>query len=74
MPRLRINEVAAAQSMNLSQLQRQADIAVRTARRYWFNTNSGNTTGEALDQLSLTILGKIAAVLGVSVKELIEDD
>lgn len=74
MPRLRINEVAEAQDVNLSQLQRKADIAVRTARRYWFNTNSGNTTGDPLDQLSLPILGRIAAVLGVSVKELIEDD
>lgn len=74
MPRLRIREVAEAQNVNLSQLQRKADIAVRTARRYWFNTKSGNTTGEPLEELSLPILGRIAAVLGVSVKDLIEDD
>jgi hypothetical protein len=59
--------------MNLSQLQRKADIAVRTARRYWFNTRSGNVTGEPLEELSLEVLGRIARALEVSVKDLIDD-
>jgi transcriptional regulator with XRE-family HTH domain len=73
MPKLRVREVAESKSMNLSQLQRKADIAVRTARRYWFNTRSGNVTGEPLEELSLEVLGRIAQALEVSVKDLIDD-
>jgi transcriptional regulator with XRE-family HTH domain len=73
MPRLRVREIAESQNMNLSQLQRKADIAVRTARRYWFNTRSGNVTGEPLEELSLEVLGRIARALEVSVKDLIDD-
>lgn len=74
MPRLRVREVAEQQGMNLSQLQRKADIAVRTARRYWFNTKTGNVTGEPMEELHLGILKQIADALGVQPTDLIEND
>lgn len=74
MPRLRVREVAEQQGMNLSQLQRKANVAVRTARRYWFNTKSGNVTGEQLEELHLGVLKQIADALGVKPTDLIDND
>ncbi len=74
MTKLRVNEVAKERGMNLSQLQRKADIAVRTARRYWFNTQSGNVTGEPLKEISLEVLSAIAKALEVRVVDLISEE
>lgn len=74
MTRLRVNEVAKERGMNLSQLQRKADIAMRTARRYWFNTQSGNTTGAPLKEISLDVLTAIAKALEVRVVDLISEE
>lgn len=74
MARLRVREVAEAQGINLSKLQRSADVAMRTARRYWYNTQTGNVEGKALEEISLPVLKRMAAVLKVKIAELIEDD
>src|SRR5262245_36102126 len=74
MTKLRVDKVAKEKGMNLSQLQRKADIAVRTARRYWFNTQSGNTTGEPLKEISLEVLSAIAKALEVRVVDLIAEE
>jgi DNA-binding Xre family transcriptional regulator len=74
MAKLRVNEIAKERGMNLSQLQRKADIAMRTARRYWFNTQSGNTTGEPLKEISFEVLGAIAKALEVRVVDLISEE
>jgi transcriptional regulator with XRE-family HTH domain len=74
MARLRVDEVAKERGMNISQLQRRADIAMRTARRYWFNTQTGNTTGEPLKEISLEVLAAIAAALGVKTRDLFADE
>jgi transcriptional regulator with XRE-family HTH domain len=73
MPKLRVRELAQSRGLNLSQLQRRADIAMRTARRYWFNTQSGNVAGEPLKEVSFDVLQSIASVLGVTAKDLIEN-
>jgi len=74
MAKLRVDQVAKERGMNLSQLQRKADIAMRTARRYWFNTQSGNTTGEPLKEISFEVLGAIAKALEVRVIDLITEE
>ncbi len=74
MAKLRVNVIAKERGMNLSQLQRKADIAMRTARRYWFNTQSGNTTGDPLKEISFEVLGAIAKALEVRVVDLISDE
>ena len=74
MTKLRVDEVAKEQGVNLSQLQRKADIAMRTARRYWFNTQSGNVTGDPLKEISLEVLTSIAKALGVRVVDLISEE
>ena len=74
MVKLRVDQVARERGVNLSQLQRKADIAMRTARRYWFNTQSGNTTGEPLKEISFEVLAAIAKALEVKVVDLIAEE
>jgi DNA-binding Xre family transcriptional regulator len=74
MPKLLIKELAQERGIKLAQLQRKTGIAVRTARRYWFNTQSGNITGEPLKEVRFEVLQSIADALGVTVKDLIGND
>jgi hypothetical protein len=74
MPKLLIGELARGKGINLSQLQRKADITVATARRYWYGTRDGKRDGEALEELHIPTMMKIASVLGVKLKELISDE
>lgn len=64
MAKLRVREVAEAQGVNISQLSRRADLNYRTVHRIW---------NEPDYDASLSTLNKIAAVLDVSVKDLIEN-
>jgi hypothetical protein len=73
-PRLRIKELADDQGLNISQLQRRANITYSTARRYYYNTRDGKTQGEPLEELNLPVLIAIAEVLGVKVRDLLTDD
>jgi transcriptional regulator with XRE-family HTH domain len=74
MPRLRIKDLAGAQNINLSQLQRRADITMNTARRYWHSSRDGKDGGEPLEELNWTVLEKIAGVLGVKVRDLLSEE
>lgn len=74
MARLRIRELAEAAGLNISQLQRKADITMGTARRYWYNTRDGKTEGDPLEELNLPVLHAIAKVLGVKVKDLLSEE
>lgn len=74
MPRLRIRELAEEQDLNISQLQRRADITMGTARRYWYGTKDGKAAGPPLEELNLPVLSSIAKVLGVSVKDLLTEE
>jgi transcriptional regulator with XRE-family HTH domain len=74
MPQLRIRELAEAQGLNISQLQRKADITMGTARRYWYATKDGKAEGPPLEELNLPVLKSIADVLGVKVRDLLSEE
>jgi transcriptional regulator with XRE-family HTH domain len=74
MARLRIRELAESAGLNISQLQRRADITMGTARRYWYNTKDGKADGDPLEELNLPVLQSIAQVLGVKVRDLLGDE
>lgn len=65
MARLRVKEVAKQKGISLGKLSRQADIAYRTIQRISNDPNYFPT---------IPTLEKIAKVLGVSIRDLIEDD
>lgn len=74
MPRLRVRELAEEHGLNISQLQRKADITMGTARRYWYNTRDGKADGEPLEELNIPVLKAIADVLGVKVRDLLTEE
>lgn len=74
MPDTRIRAIAAKQGLNLSQLQRRADISMTTARRYWYGTRDGTPDGERLSEINIGVLRAIAGALGVDrYQDLLED-
>lgn len=74
MPQLRIRELAEAQHLNISQLQRKADITMGAARRYWYGTRNGRPDGEPLEELNIPVLQSIAKVLGVKMRDLLSEE
>jgi transcriptional regulator with XRE-family HTH domain len=74
MPRLRVRDLAEGQGLNISQLQRKANITMGTARRYWYNTRDGKADGEPLEELNIPVLKAIADVLGVKVRDLLTEE
>ena len=74
MPRLRIKELAEAQNLNISQLQRKANITMGTARRYWYGTKDGKASGPSLEELNIPVLTAIANVLEVSIRDLLSEE
>lgn len=72
MARLCIREVAQARGLSQSKFQRDANLPMTTARRYWH----GSQTGRAQDAgtlrcVNLRTLGAIAHVLGVPPGDLV---
>ena len=63
MRRLRVKEVAQAKGFTMAQLQRVADINLKTIQVIWHNPQH---------DASLKTLDKIAKALGVPITELIE--
>lgn len=74
MPRLKVREIAEAQGLNMSQLQRKSGVTMPSVRRYWYNTKDGKSEGEALSEVNLSVLGAIASVLGVKTRDLFTDE
>src|SRR5262245_49635547 len=74
MPRLKVRELAEAQGLNMSQLQRKSGVTMPSVRRYWYNTRDGRSEGEALKEIDLGVLAAIAAVLGVKSRDLLTDE
>ncbi len=71
--RLRVKEVAEGQGLCLSHIQREAKLAVTTARRYWYNSRTGLAKDAGtLSEVNLETLGMIAATLKVRVGDLLE--
>ncbi len=65
MLRLRIQEIAEAQGLNRSQLQRRAGVTLALLDRYWKSQTS---------EIRLSELEKIAAALGVKPEELLTSE
>ena len=82
MARLKIQEVARAQGLNLSQLHAAVNrrlvssdpVAMGTIRRYWYSTNDGKADGPPIKLVDVHLLGTIARTLGTPVGELINED
>jgi DNA-binding Xre family transcriptional regulator len=70
--RLRVRELAEARGLNISTFQRQADIAMSTARRFWYNTSNGNPSGPPLRRLDYDSLEVLCEFFGVTPNDLIE--
>lgn len=64
MYRLRVREVAESKGYNISTLSRASNVPFSTVRRVW---------KDPYREIKLTTLNKLAATLGVSTSELIED-
>ncbi len=84
MNRLRVQEIATARGVNLSQLHAAVNarrvaagvdgVALGTMRRYWHGTKTGSVKGQAIDLVDLNLLVTIARVLDVPVGELMNED
>jgi transcriptional regulator with XRE-family HTH domain len=74
MPRLKVRELAEAQGLNMSQLQRKSGVTMPSVRRYWYNTRDGKSEGEPIHEVDLTVLAAIAAALGVKSRDLFTDE
>ena len=70
MARLRIKEIAEERGLNISQLQRLAQLEMGMVRRYWYNEGRKGP----LTEVNLVALAKLAEVLGVRPSELIDDE
>ena len=79
MARLRVQEAAKRQDVNLSDLQVHVSarlgrtVPLGTIRRYWYSTKDGKATGEAIELVDIYLLGSIAKVLGVPIAELLNE-
>ena len=62
--RLRIKEVAAEKGMSMTKLSHRSEVAYNTIRRLFRDPYS---------EVTLTTLRRLADVLGVSTRDLIED-
>ncbi len=62
--RLRIRELAEKQGFNISSLSRKADVSQNTIRRLWH---------DPYRQVEISVLERIARVLGVATGDLLED-
>jgi transcriptional regulator with XRE-family HTH domain len=65
MVRLRIRELAEQRGLNITELSRQARIGYSTAHALWHDKP---------ENLNRTVLGKIARVLNVPVRDLFADE
>lgn len=74
MPRLKVRELAEAQGVNMSQLQRKSGVTMPSVRRYWYNTKDGKAEGPPLSEVNLTVLAAMAAALGVKSRDLFTDE
>ncbi len=75
MARLRVRELAEAQGLNMSQLQRESRLTMNMVRRYWYNTADGkDESNKPLVLVSLDALDTLANVFNVKVGDLFISD
>jgi hypothetical protein len=63
--RLRVRELAEARGLNLARFQREAQLPVATARRFFYGTSDGSVDGPPLKHISLEVLDQIARYFDV---------
>jgi DNA-binding Xre family transcriptional regulator len=63
--RLRIRELAEKRGFNISSLSRKADVSQNTIRRLWH---------DPYRHVDISVLERIAKVLGVATGDLLEDE
>lgn len=70
-----VRDVALARdpTMSISKLHFAAEISMGAARRYWYGTRDGTEDGEPMTVVDLPTIGKVAAVIGVHWKDLLDD-
>jgi transcriptional regulator with XRE-family HTH domain len=73
MTKLRVRQIAEAQGLNMSQLQKLARVTMPSVRRYWYNTRDGSAGGAPLKEVDFAVLTAIAGALGVVPSDLIEN-
>ena len=65
MVRLRLRELAEAQNLNISQVQRRTGLTMGMVRRYWYNQTT---------QVDLRAISELACLLKVTPGELFTDE
>jgi Cro/C1-type HTH DNA-binding domain len=70
---LRVQELSQNCGLNISQLQKKAQLDMATVRRYWYCTQNGSQKGTPLTQVNVHTLLTLARVLDVSVKDLFNE-
>jgi hypothetical protein len=73
MAKLNVRTLAEAKGWNISQLQKESKVTMPTARRYWYGTKDGKSSGDPLQVVDLHVLTSIAEALGVGLHDVIED-
>lgn len=73
MARLRVRELAERRGLKISDVARESKLNIALVRRYWYNTASGTPDGEALNEVRLSALDKLAALLEVKPGDLIAE-
>jgi hypothetical protein len=59
--RLRVRELGEARGLNLARFQREAQLPVSTARRYWYGTEDGSEDGEPMRQVRMKTIDQLCA-------------
>lgn len=70
--RFKVRALAEVRKLNMSQLQMDARVSMGAVRRYWYGTKDGKEHGDALTEIDLSVLEKLAKPLGVRGLDLVE--
>ena len=72
--RLRVRELAEAKKLNISSLQRGAQIPMSTARRLWYSTSDGKENGPPLKSVNLETVELLADFFRIEPGKLFQRD
>ena len=70
--RVRLRELAQARGLNMNQTALQAGLNITVVRRYWYSSSDGKDGGPPLTEVNLHFLEKLADLLGIEPRELLE--
>ena len=72
--RLRVRELAEIRGLNISSLQREAQIPMSTARRLWYSTSNGKENGPPIKLVNLETIELLSDFFGVEPGKLLKRD